>query len=175
MTGTIRAAACTVAVSLAALASLAPALAEQARTAVLAPMPALFHSFAPGSGGPFQAVAFTPVPVPKPYQERGLASWYGMHWSARKTASGEPYEPKEMTAAHRSIPFGTLVKVTNLANRRSVIVRINDRGPYRRGRIIDLSYAAAASLGAKHRGVARVRLEVVAAPQPAEAKLASNE
>ena len=75
--------------------------------------------------------------------EEGMASWYGKKFHGKKTASGERFNMYELTAAHRTLPFGTKVKVTNLENNKSVVVRINDRGPHVKGRIIDLSYAAA--------------------------------
>jgi rare lipoprotein A len=88
-----------------------------------------------------------------------VASWYGPGFIGRLTASGERYTAQEMTAAHRVLPFGTLVRVTHLQNGRSVVVRINDRGPFLKGRVIDLSQAAAKRLGMIHSGIARVRLE----------------
>jgi len=95
--------------------------------------------------------------------EEGLASWYGKRFHDRPTASGEPFDAEAMTMAHPSLPFGTRVKVTNLRNGRSVVLRVNDRGPFAGRRIADLSQAAAADLGMLRRGVATVRLEVVAA------------
>ena len=94
--------------------------------------------------------------------ERGVASWYGPKFHGRPTASGERYDMHGMTAAHRSLPFGTLVEVHNLGNDRRVRVRINDRGPFARGRIIDLSYEAARQIGLVGPGTARVELRVVA-------------
>ncbi|MFG1295971.1 MULTISPECIES: septal ring lytic transglycosylase RlpA family protein [Xanthobacter] len=88
----------------------------------------------------------------------GIASYY---WQGQRTANGERFNPGEMTAAHRSLPFGTKVRVTNLRNGKSVVVRINDRGPYVRGRIIDVSRAAASHLGFTGRGLTRVNLAVV--------------
>jgi len=93
-------------------------------------------------------------------EEVGLASYYGREHDGRRTASGEMFDMNEMTAAHRTLPFGTRVRVTDLANGRQVTVRINDRGPFRRGRIVDLSYAAARKLGIVGRGVAKVRVAV---------------
>jgi rare lipoprotein A len=92
------------------------------------------------------------------WAQTGRASWYAL---TSKTASGERCNPNALTAAHRSLPFGTKVKVENLANGRSVIVRINDRGPFVGGRIIDLTKAAASELGFVHKGVAKVRLTVL--------------
>jgi rare lipoprotein A len=91
----------------------------------------------------------------------GLASWYGGKFHGRLTSSGEVFDTNELTAAHRLLPFGTLVKVTDLDNRRSVVVKINDRGPFVEGRIIDLSRKAADELGMLGQGVARVSLEIV--------------
>lgn len=91
----------------------------------------------------------------KPLQD-GLASWYGPGFHGRRTASGEKFNTHRLTAAHRSLPFGTQTRVTNERTGRSVVVRINDRGPFIRGRVIDLSWAAARAIGLS--GLARVRL-----------------
>ncbi|WP_191832295.1 septal ring lytic transglycosylase RlpA family protein [Pseudomonas fluorescens] len=96
---------------------------------------------------------------PRGYDKSGTASYYGSRHHGKRTASGEPFNQNAMTAAHRSLPFGTRVKVTNLNNDRSVIVRINDRGPHTRGRLIDLSRAAAEKLGMIRSGTARVRVQ----------------
>ena len=96
----------------------------------------------------------------QPYQI-GTASWYGEYFDGKPTASGEPYDMYDMTAAHLTLPLGSYVKVTNLRNGRAVVVRVNDRGPIIPGRIIDLSYGAAAALGYDKRGLQRVRLDVV--------------
>ena len=93
-------------------------------------------------------------------EEVGTASYYGRELNGRRTASGEVFDMNELTAAHRTLPFGTRVRVTNLKNGRHTVVRINDRGPFRRGRIIDLSYAAARKLGFVGRGLAKVRIAV---------------
>ena len=97
----------------------------------------------------------------------GIASWYGDVFDGRRTANGEIFDQDAMTACHRTLPFGTLVRVINLRNRHSVIVRINDRGVLTPERVIDLSSAAAAKLGMLNRGTAPVRLEIVAAAAPA--------
>lgn len=94
--------------------------------------------------------------------QMGVASYYAGRWHGRRTASGERFDMHEMTAAHRTLPFGTRVRVTNLKNGREVVVRINDRGPWRKKRVIDVSYAAARKLGMVGPGIARVRLDVVA-------------
>lgn len=93
------------------------------------------------------------------YMEEGTASWYGPGFHGRKTANGERFNTNDYTAAHKSLPFNTLLRVTNLENGRYTIVRVNDRGPYARGRIIDLSYAAKNEIGMS--GLAKVRIEVV--------------
>jgi rare lipoprotein A len=91
----------------------------------------------------------------------GKASWYGESFEGKPTASGEPYDMHDFTAAHPTLPLGTYVKVTNLSNGRSVVVRINDRGPVIDGRIIDVSYNAAKALDFKSRGIQPVRLDLV--------------
>jgi rare lipoprotein A len=91
----------------------------------------------------------------------GQASWYGEEFARRRTASGEQFDPQGITGAHRTLPLGSRVRVTNLHNGRSVLVTINDRGPYRYRRAIDLSYGAARILGMVRRGVAQVRIELV--------------
>ena len=91
----------------------------------------------------------------------GLASWYGQDFNGRLTASGEVYDMYEMTAAHKTLPLQAIVKVHNLDNGKTVEVRINDRGPYVSGRIIDLSRKAARALGMRNEGTAHVRLEIV--------------
>jgi rare lipoprotein A len=96
----------------------------------------------------------------KPFQV-GVASWYGSYFDGKPTASGEPFDMNDLTAAHLTLPLGTYVKVTNLRNQKAVIVRVNDRGPVVEGRIIDLSYSAAKALDFKARGLQRVRLDIV--------------
>lgn len=98
---------------------------------------------------------------PSGYVEQGIASWYGRKYHGRLTASGERYDMHELTAAHRTLPFGVRVEVTHRENRRRVIVRINDRGPFKAGRIIDLSYAAARELAMLDEGLAPVRIVVL--------------
>lgn len=93
--------------------------------------------------------------------QSGTASWYGGKWHGRKTANGERYDMNSLTAAHKTLPFGTLVKVTNERNGRSTVVRINNRGPYSKGRILDLSRAAASTLGFVSNGICKVKMEVV--------------
>lgn len=95
----------------------------------------------------------------EPQQIIGMASWYGPGFSGRRTASGERFDPHGMTAAHRTLPLGSKVRVTNLRNGRSVELRITDRGPFRRRRVLDLSLGAARVLGIVNRGVDRVLIE----------------
>lgn len=104
--------------------------------------------------------AATPMASPQEIAPlaRGKASWYGLKFHGRRTASGERFDMNELTAAHQTLPFGTRVRVRNETNGREVVVRINDRGPRLRDRIIDLSKAAAAQLGFLHKGEARVVL-----------------
>jgi peptidoglycan lytic transglycosylase len=111
----------------------------------------------------------------QPYQI-GTASWYGEFFDGKPTASGEPYDMYDMTAAHLTLPLGTYVRVTNLHNGRAVIVRVNDRGPVVPGRIIDLSYGAAHVLQFTEKGLQRVRLDVVSPAQtkPAYQTVAQN-
>ena len=105
------------------------------------------------------------------YDQVGRASWYGVKFNGRQTSSGEVFDMFQLTAAHRSLPIPTYVRVTNLDNDRQSIVRVNDRGPFHAERIIDLSYAAAVKLGFEDHGTARVRVEAVSAPPqpPADA------
>jgi rare lipoprotein A len=112
--------------------------------ALLRPTPPAAH--AAGAGAP---------------ELRGIASWYGRAHHGKLTASGETYDMHAFTAAHRTLAFGTRVRVKNLRNGRSVVVRINDRGPHARQRIIDVSEAAARELGIYRRGVGRVALEIL--------------
>jgi rare lipoprotein A len=95
------------------------------------------------------------------YYEMGDASWYGRKFHGRRTASGERYNMRKMTAAHQSLPFGTRVRVTDMATGRAIVVRINDRGPFKKRRIIDLSWGAARRLGMVEKGVAKVGLEIL--------------
>jgi len=99
------------------------------------------------------------------YRESGIASWYGAEFHGRQTANGETYNMYGLTAAHRLMPLGTTIKVTQRETGRSVTVRVNDRGPFVRGRILDLSYGAAKALGMTGNGTAPVAIEVVSLPQ----------
>jgi rare lipoprotein A len=139
------------------------------------PPPALDNNTGARTGqsgtGNHDTEAANPAPQPDIYgrpvsSEVGLASWYGPPYSGRKGADGTVYDQNAMTAAHLTLPLGTVVRVTNLATNQSAVVRITDRGPFVRGRIIDLSLAAAKAIGVYRVGVARVRVEAFAPSSP---------
>jgi rare lipoprotein A len=111
-------------------------------------------------------VGYTPLADARGYRERGIASWYGKKFHGKPTASGESYDMYAMTAAHRTLPLPCYVRVRNLENGRSVVVRVNDRGPFLHNRLIDLSYSAAARLGIVDRGTGIVEVEVVGPESP---------
>ena len=104
-------------------------------------------------------VAAPPVEAPGTLVATGRASYYGERFRGRRTASGERFDPDALTAAHRRLPFGTRLRVTNVRNGRSVVVRVNDRGPFHGARVLDLSRAAARRIGMVRSGTARVRIE----------------
>ena len=108
------------------------------------------------------------------YEQEGLASWYGGKFQGRQTANGEIFDTNKFTAAHKTLAFGTVVKVTNLENGESTVVRINDRGPFIPGRIIDLSRAAAVAIGLAGKGVAKVRVEELPSGSPEAADIAAT-
>jgi rare lipoprotein A len=114
----------------------------------------------PGHPKPYKALGkwYQPLPHAKDFTQRGIASWYGKKFHGRKTSSGEIYDMYAMTAAHKTLPLGTYVRVTNLYNKKETDVRINDRGPFVRGRIIDLSYSAAKKVGVVGPGTAPVEI-----------------
>lgn len=116
--------------------------------------------FHPYANRPYQALGrwYTPMTEDRPYRARGVASWYGRHFHGARTASGEPYDMFAMTAAHPTLPIPSYARVTHLASGASVIVRVNDRGPFKDGRVIDLSYAAAVKLGIAADGTAEVEV-----------------
>lgn len=107
-------------------------------------------------------VTYFPIPTSKGYVEEGIASWYGPDFHGRPTSNGEPYDMFQMTAAHKTLPMNTVLLVQNIDNKREVVVRINDRGPFVRGRVIDLSYKAAKQLDMVGKGTARVRIVAMA-------------
>lgn len=130
----------------------------------------------PAQGGPVRPVAGEAPSTTHPASPAsgkpaspgtlGYASWYGPSFQGRLTASGEVFDTNELTAAHKSLPFNSIVKITNLSNGKSVIVRINDRGPYVRGRMIDLTHTAAVAIGMIGDGVVKVRMDVLHRQQP---------
>jgi rare lipoprotein A len=151
--------------SLIALALLCAACSEEQRAADRTPAVVLQESGERAPSADHATLPFgeqlRPDPASSVEHEIGIASWYGRKHHGKRTASGNPFDMFAFTAAHRSLPFGTVVQVDNLANGRSVRVRITDRGPYLEDRIIDLSMAAAQRLGIKERGLALVKLSVV--------------
>ena len=114
-------------------------------------------------GSPYQidGTTYTPA-VDYDYDETGIASWYGPNFTGKITANGELYDMNEVTAAHRTLPMPSLVRVTNLDNGRTIVVRVNDRGPYARGRILDMSRRGAQLLGYEKTGTAKVRVQIMA-------------
>jgi rare lipoprotein A len=120
----------------------------------------------PKVGNPYliNGIRYTPQASSFSYRERGIASWYGEDFHGKPTANGECYNMYAFTAAHKTLPLPTIARVTNLENSRSVIVKINDRGPYVGSRLIDLSYAAAQSLGVVGNGTAPVLVEAIGGP-----------
>lgn len=134
---------------------------------------------------PYKALGQSYIPMKefRPYKQRGVASWYGKRYHGSQTASGEPYDMYAMTAAHTTLPIPSYVRVTNPENRRSVIVRINDRGPFLHDRLIDLSYVAAYKLGIVQKGSGVVDIEWIDtspetttrnAPQPTNSSTAGS-
>lgn len=116
-----------------------------------------------GNRSPYTVLGrtYTVLPTEEGYSERGVASWYGEKFHGHKTSNGEVFDMYKVSAAHKSLPIPSFLRVTNLDNNRSIVVRVNDRGPFHGDRIVDLSYAAAVKLGFADRGTARVRLEAV--------------
>jgi rare lipoprotein A len=112
---------------------------------------------------------YTPTVDKVPFHQHGVASWYGRKFQGQKTASGEPYDMFKMTAAHKTLPIPSYARVTNVANGKSVVVRINDRGPFHSDRVIDLSYAAAARIGIAAKGSGMVDVDRVFGPEAAVA------
>jgi rare lipoprotein A len=131
-----------------------------------------FPASSPSSAAPAPpATQAAPAPVTPAaelqamaYRETGIASWYGREFHGRKTASGETFDMHALSAAHRTLPFGTVIRVTNLDNFKSIKVRVNDRGPFSGNRILELSYGAARELGFAAQGTAPVRIETMEKP-----------
>ena len=130
--------------------------------AVKEPVPRV-ERFVSGTLKPYVAMGNSYLPMKKlePYSARGVASWYGSRYHGLPTASGELYDVLKLTAAHPILPIPSYVRVTNVENGRTLVVRVNDRGPFLSGRIIDLSYAAAAKLGYAAKGRALVEIEAI--------------
>ncbi len=122
----------------------------------------------PGYPPPYQVFGkwYQPLPSAKDYREQGIASWYGADFHGRKTSNGEIYDMYAMTAAHKTLPLGTFVQVRNETNQKEITVRINDRGPFVAGRIIDLSFTAAKELDIAEPGTAPVQVTALGTPAP---------
>ncbi len=122
----------------------------------------------PGHPRPYRVMGrwYQPIPNARGFEQTGLASWYGKKFHGRKTSNGEIYNMYGMTAAHKTLPLGTFVRVHNLSNGKTIDVRVNDRGPFVRGRIIDLSYTAAKRIGIVGPGTGRVRVVALGVPAP---------
>ena len=118
-----------------------------------------------GNRSPYTVLgkSYEVLPTEEGYRERGIASWYGEKFHGHKTSNGEVFDMYQVSAAHKSLPIPSFLRVTNLDNNRSIVVRVNDRGPFHGDRIVDLSYAAALKLGYADRGTARVQLESIIA------------
>lgn len=123
--------------------------------------PSSYHGLSSQRPYKVNGIWYYPLPNAAGYEEKGLASWYGPGFNGKPTACGAPYDMWAYTAAHKTLPLGTYVKVTNLDNGRTVVAKITDRGPFVAGRIIDLSAACAQCLGSYGRGLARVKVEAV--------------
>jgi rare lipoprotein A len=164
----------TVAVSSLSLAACAQSPMAGKRAAALTPtrQMAVEHDRSPLFLPDKVATSFPVLGLPPPdtgaqIRSNGLASFYT---EGQQTANGERFDPYAMTAAHRTLPFGTQLRVTNVSTGRSVTVRVNDRGPYIKGRVVDLSYSAAMALGMVHSGVANVKLDVVRLASPRKSR-----
>ena len=162
--------------TLAALASISAAHAQQASAPAATPaMPAITPAPDPApmvtpAPGPARKVMISAAPAASGDASEGKVAHYGAKFNGRKTASGEVFNVNAMTMAHKTLPFGTRVKVTNLANKKSVVVRVNDRGPSSPDRIGDLTTGAARKIGMTKAGVVDARLEVVGQAKPAKKK-----
>lgn len=139
-----------------------PIRADQVSDASLRPDPILPH----GNTSPYtvNGITYEVLEDYRQYRERGIASWYGGKFTGYETSNGETYDVYQPTAAHKSLPIPSYARVTNLENGKSVVVRVNDRGPFHPDRLIDLSYAAAVKLGYMEKGTAPVEVEVIEVP-----------
>ncbi|GAB5497979.1 MAG: septal ring lytic transglycosylase RlpA family protein [Pseudohongiellaceae bacterium] len=129
-----------------------------------------------GNRSPYTVLgrSYTVLPTEQGYRESGVASWYGEKFHGHKTSNGEIFDMYQVSAAHKSLPIPSYARVTNLDNNRSIIVRVNDRGPFHGDRLIDLSYAAALKLGYAQRGTARVQVEGIVADPWQDSRSAGN-
>ncbi len=125
---------------------------------------ALLFALCMGCGGTRTRAHVPPPPARIGLTETGIASWYGIPYNGRRAASGEIFDMEQLTAAHRTLPFNTWIEVTNLTNGKQVDVRITDRGPFIKGRIVDLSLRAAREIEMIREGIVRVRIKVIPAP-----------
>jgi rare lipoprotein A len=138
-----------------------------AQTPATEPSPVAGQPTSSQPSGPPPPVERQPA-APGLYVEQGVASWYGIPFNGHRTSNGEIYDMHDMTAAHRTLPFGAVLRVTNMANGKQTEVRVNDRGPFVANRVIDLSLAAAQAIEMVGPGTATVRLEMVSGPNPLE-------
>ncbi len=124
---------------------------------------ATYQTYAPANMRPYtiRGVKYTPLNTGKGFSDKGHASWYGQKFHGHLTSNGEIYDMYKMSAAHKTLPLPSFARVTNLKNGKQVVVRVNDRGPFYRGRVIDLSYAAALKLDMLETGVAEVKVDVI--------------
>jgi len=143
---------------------LVAACAEKEFPVASVPAPPVAPAPAPAPAPPPPPPALPPASPGPAFRQTGLASWYGNDFQGRKTASGEVFDMHGLSAAHRTLPLGTVIRVTNLDNARSVTVRVNDRGPFVPNRVLELSYAAARELGFTAQGIARVAIEATTIP-----------
>jgi rare lipoprotein A len=136
-------------------------------TASVPPAPPATGAPPTAAGPESQPAPSTASPIePSPYNELGIASWYGLPFDGRRASDGEIFDMRQLVAAHRTLPFGSIVRVTNLSNGRQIEVRIIDRGPFVGGRVIDLSQAAARAIDMLGPGTAPVRLDLISSPTP---------
>lgn len=151
---------------------------EQAPADIMATPDALptIEPFHPYANRPYIALGrrYTPITDDRPLVQRGLASWYGRQFHGNRTSTGEPYDMFAMSAAHPTMPLPSYARVTNLRNGRTVIVRVNDRGPFKEGRVVDLSYAAAVRLGIAAAGTGEVEVQRITHRRIAAGKAAAE-
>ena len=141
----------------------APAQAPADLATLPDPVPRIEPIRKGGPNKPYEVLgqSYEPIAEDVPWREQGLASWYGTKFHGRNTSSGEPYDMCQFSAAHKTLPIPSFARVTRLDTGQSVIVRVNDRGPFHPGRVIDLSFAAASKLGINRTGTAQVEVEAI--------------